>query len=492
MKRSNALWAVLLLLPALAWANPEDRPQRPDEKLNDYLNEVAPLEEAAAVDATAKKAAIDATVSQAISEQAVSPAGTANASGFADRVGNTLQNFLPLLQGAVDAVNTSEDKKTVTVRFNPVRGATFGELGLTASATEPEPSEALLELLPDDTRPGQKEAIEKTLDDFTDLTYAASYNYVRKLEPEHLTSPSLRRWFFGRNPRLYEEVFADLVGDTLRRFPPRNKALDPFFDRFPDGVDIEGLTRKDLESQLGVTDYQHLVESMILGRRSLVANFVVQAKKRAELFGQLVANQPQATLSGIYHDRDPLVGRNETSFDLAIEMPAEPNINELLRSWRRAGRDWQKALDDLAAREEEIKAGTKWSIAASYKEARSYKVSYQPTTEGAEAISLDRPGSHELTLKAQYTRNATWQKLIVDGIATYPALHISAELIDVSGDPDRNDRRVVATLTYDVPVRKGVSFPISLVYANRSEFLGDPDRQLSAHFGLNLNSLFGD
>jgi hypothetical protein len=41
-------------------------------------------------------------------------------------------------------------------------------------------------------------------------------------------------------------------------------------------------------------------------------------------------------------------------------------------------------------------------------------------------------------------------------------------------------------------VRKGVSFPVSLVYANRSEFLGQPDRQFGAHVGLSLNSLFGD
>ena len=213
MRRSVTIWAVALFLPVLAWASPADRSQLPGESLRDYLNQVAPLE----------KAATDAIVSRAISEQAVSPAGTATASSFADRVGNTLQNFLPLFQGAVDAVSTSDDKKSVTVRFNPVRAATFGELGLTASATEPEPSEALLKLLPDDIRTGQKEAIQKTLDDFTDLSYAATYNYVRKLEPEHLASPGARRWFFGRNPRLYEEVFASLVGDTLKRSPPQNK-----------------------------------------------------------------------------------------------------------------------------------------------------------------------------------------------------------------------------------------------------------------------------
>ena len=47
-------------------------------------------------------------------------------------------------------------------------------------------------------------------------------------------------------------------------------------------------------------------------------------------------------------------------------------------------------------------------------------------------------------------------------------------------------------LRCDVPTRKGMSVPVSLVYANRSEFLGEPDHQFGAHFGINLNSLFGD
>jgi hypothetical protein len=480
MKRSITIWAAILLLPVLAWA--QDPSQGPDQRLRDYLNQVAPLE----------KAATDAVVSEAITKQAVSPAGTATSSGFADRVGSTLQNFLPLVQGAVNAVSTSDDKRTVTVRFNPVRAATFGELGLTASATEPEPSEALLELLPEDTRPGQKEAIRKSLDDFTDLTYAASYNYARKIEPAQLADPNPRRWFFGRNPRLYEEIFADLVGDTLRRFPPQdNAALDPFLDRFKEGVDIESLTRKELEDKLGPDDYQSLVAILVGRRRSLAGNLAVQARTRAELFGQLASNQPQATLSATYQERDPLVGQNESSVDLSIEMPAVANINELLRSWRNKGRDWQQALDDIAARKEEIEKGTKFSLEANYKRSKRDKVTYQPTTAGAEAVSLDRPGSHEYSAKLQYTRNATWQRLTVEGFETFPVLHLSAEVIEVSGDSDRNDRRVV-TLTYDVPVRKGVSFPISLVYANRSELLGEPDHQFGAHFGLNLNSLFGE
>jgi hypothetical protein len=477
---------VVFLVSMVAWASPEElRPQEPGEKLKDYLDKVVPIDPNA--EAKVKADGTKTLVRTTLSEQAVSPAGTANASSFADRVNGTLQNFLPLVQGLVNGINTSDDKKAVTLRLNPIRAETFGELGLTASAKEPVPYEPLLALLPDDSRFGQKENIQKTLGDFTDLTYVATYNYVRKLD---LTEANLPRWLFGRNPRLYEELFASLVSDTFKDLPVlKNTALDPFFGRFP-REDMEGLTRKELEQRLGVADYDRLVKIMIDKRRPLAA-LNAKVAERAELFNQLVANQPQATLSATYHDRDPLVGRNETSVDLSFEMPAAPNINEFLRSWRSEKGDWQKALTNLESRTKEIKAGTKWSIVANYREAEGYKVTYQPTTEGAAPVSLDRPRSHELSLKTQYTRNATWQKMKVEGIETFPALHIAAEVIDVSNDPDRQDRRVF-TLTYDIPVRKGVSFPVSLVYANRSEFLGQPDRQFGAHVGLSLNSLFGD
>lgn len=502
MKRKLLSWVAILLVPALAWA--QERPeQKGDEKLWEYLNRVAPLEKEAPVSTEQRVApaslgfseeARGATAeagkkvltSTAITEQAVSPMGTAVASSFADRVSNTLQNFVPLFQGAISGIDTSDDKRTVTLRLNPIRRPTFGELGLSASATEPKPYEALLDLLPDDIRPGQEEVIQKGLDDFTDLSFAATYNYVRKLEKDHLTSG--RRWFFGRNPRLYEEVFAQFVGDAFTRVS--NAALDPFFDKFEGTENFENFTRQELETRLGAADYQKLVGIMV-ERRELQAMLNGVATERATLFGQLVANQPQASLSATYHDRDPLVGRNETSVNLSIEMPAAPNINELLRSWRSKGGDWQAALDDLEKRTKEIEAGTKWSIVASWKEADRYRGSYQPTTEGASLVSLDNPRSHELSIKGQYTRNATWQRLNIEGIETFPMLHVAAEVIDVSDDSDRQNRRVL-TVTYDVPVRKGVSFPVSLVYANKPEFLSDTDHQFSAHFGMSLNSLFGD
>jgi hypothetical protein len=66
-----------------------------------------------------------------------------------------------------------------------------------------------------------------------------------------------------------------------------------------------------------------------------------------------------------------------------------------------------------------------------------------------------------------------------------PRVDLSLEVFEVSGDPMRQDRRV-AKLSYDLPLAKGVTLPVTLVYANKAEFLGDPDEQLSAHVGLSF------
>jgi len=59
------------------------------------------------------------------------------ADGFADRVTDTIADFLPLLGLSMDAVSTSEDKKSVTVKLNSSQHDN-GVFGLTATATKPE------------------------------------------------------------------------------------------------------------------------------------------------------------------------------------------------------------------------------------------------------------------------------------------------------------------------------------------------------------------
>lgn len=481
--RTKYLCAILLsLLASAAWAQAADIPlPNDDETLEVFLQRVL------------EKSVSD----EVLEEQKKSPAGTANVSNFASRVNDSLQNFLPFLQGAIDAVTTADDGKSLTVRFNPVRAATYGELGLSATATEPQPSEALLKLLPDDSRPGQKEVILKQLDDFADLTVVASYNYVRKLETGHLTGDR-RRLFgrsYGRSPRLYGEVFSSFVHEVFQPVGdgPNQLSLDDvaelgrFQERFEEGQALEDRKALALRSVLG-DDFPRFVELM-LKQRSVWLGSAGTIAERAKLFSKLVANQPQITLTAAYRERDPLVGPDEEwTINLTAEMPSQPNINELIRSFRRTN-DWQGALDDLKKREDELKAGTQWTVNANYKARGHHRVTYQPTTAGAAAINIDQNGSYETCGKLQYSRRATWQPRAADGNVVYPMLHLSGEYINVSNDPNRRDRWLW-TLTYDVPFGNGTSVPISVVYSNHGEFKTEPDQRLSAHFGINLNALF--
>ena len=65
---------------------------------------------------------------------------------------------------------------------------------------------------------------------------------------------------------------------------------------------------------------------------------------------------------------------------------------------------------------------------------------------------------------------------------------LSVEWIDVQDDPLRQNR-LVASLSYTLPIKTagGAGVPLTLVYADRSEFLGDPDHQLSAHVGISFD-----
>ena len=68
-----------------------------------------------------------------------------------------------------------------------------------------------------------------------------------------------------------------------------------------------------------------------------------------------------------------------------------------------------------------------------------------------------------------------------------PRLDFEFRYEDLSDDPTKQDRGI-ATLTLSKKIGK-LTLPVSLVYANHSEFIGEPDHQLGAHVGLNLDFL---
>jgi hypothetical protein len=56
------------------------------------------------------------------------------------------------------------------------------------------------------------------------------------------------------------------------------------------------------------------------------------------------------------------------------------------------------------------------------------------------------------------------------------------------GDDETYDSRFVVTLTYTRRFMD-MDMPISIVYANKSEFLNDTDKQIGLHIGIKYRAL---
>ncbi len=83
--------------------------------------------------------------------------------------------------------------------------------------------------------------------------------------------------------------------------------------------------------------------------------------------------------------------------------------------------------------------------------------------------------------------SAGWSRLFADPAGGDQPVRVDfvGSYENVSNDPQRQDRGV-ATLTI---TRKfgNLTVPLGIVYANHGEFLGDVNKQLSAHVGLKFD-----
>jgi len=64
-----------------------------------------------------------------------------------------------------------------------------------------------------------------------------------------------------------------------------------------------------------------------------------------------------------------------------------------------------------------------------------------------------------------------------------PRLSLSVEGIWPTGQADAKDR-VIARLSYLLPVSRGVTIPVTVTYANRDDLLGTQDHIFRGHVGI--------
>lgn len=441
---------------------------------------------------------------------AAMPTSTGQGSGFAGRVSDSVEDFLPLFQFALESVSTSEDQKSVTLKLNPIRAGRFGSLQLKATVTEPEPFDSLLDEIPEEQRGAQAEAIRSEIDDFSDITFSAAYNYEPEPDPRATLDTVGTLW--GRNYKRYEPfvqrflnewtdwVVADLTTEQRATELALAEHMEALQRRGVDG----GLLRAEDQPQGPDAPSRSEADQLTLGEaEALLDDYddfieVFQASvgrtvddalelESLALLPFLVDNQPQITARAAYRDVDDLVGQESWTGTVVVEI-GRHNFNRLVSDYRRmaaagAADPMAEAFQGMADRSDQIRSGEKFSLTLTWVEREDYSRDYT-FGEPEETVSLSLDEGSEFCGKLEWIRNATWQPIRIDDREVYPRVILSAERVWVSDDRRRD--RWVASLTYNVPMEGGLSLPLSLVYANHAEFLGEPDRQFSAHLGLNF------
>jgi hypothetical protein len=194
-------------------------------------------------------------------------------------------------------------------------------------------------------------------------------------------------------------------------------------------------------------------------------------------FKQLIDNQPQLVLTLGVRERDELVGQDETFLGLRYEYGG-PNLNSFY-DYRSRHCTMELMLPCFeqftTARKNSIDAGSRVAFSVEYKRRDDYDYS-----DHGLAVALE--GQTSLVSQLTYGRylNIGAANDIVQGRTK---LDLTASYEDVSDDPMRQDR-AVATLTLSQGTTAGLTLSFSLVWANRPEFRGEVDEELSAKVGL--------
>jgi hypothetical protein len=346
--------------------------------------------------------------------------------------------------------------------------------------SQPKVSGALADQLPEETRDDTVKKLEGTLGTTDDYAVSFTYNWIDR--------------YHGRGFKQYRNRFGALVKavalrsaptgadpiKTLLAFTEKHKTeftavFDTPFDQIGDPAkraQLKQLTENvlDLETARLTTDRKAFADAGLLH------------------FADLLDNQPQLYFSAQKRFRAALVGGDETSFKLTYSW-ALTNFNHAMSDACHVGLDTlnpsAEILNDCVDQYSEfvrsnlatIKDGTKFSFSAEYLNLAKDEIDLP--AQGLTGITLN--GAKKVVVSAGWSRlfsagQAGGQPMRMDLVAKYE---------NVTDDPERRDRGV-ATLTI---TRKfgNLTVPLGIVYANHGEFLGQVDRQLSAHLGLKFD-----
>lgn len=396
---------------------------------------------------------------------------------FAGRIHNTYQDFLNLFAFAINKVEESENGQALTVRFNPFRTGLIAA-GANLTVSKPVVSEALQNALPEAGREDIVRQLEKQMGDVDNLKWSASAA-LQTVGCEITRNPTKR--CYGRAPETYRELLS--------------RALSPILMKST-GIDLSGLQTALFNSATEAGRQGNVFEKRLTTQNFNVESALPQIKELAEreaadlpreqqLFssvnwesiGALIDNQPQATLTATYEALGRYGGPEATALQFELQY-GNDNLNAVRAKCRGSVQCLGSEIESKMANGVNT---MKWVLSAAYKRTNKWLVpkdlGLKDPINGFDDFKLDR--NNELSVKAQGGLKLGTK------VGDEPMrADFSLEGQRVTVGDKRKTNRWVASSTFTVPAGKQMSIPLTVSYANKSEFLPAESQKLGVHIGI--------
>jgi hypothetical protein len=448
--------------------------------------------------------------------------------GFPERVRESIADFLPLLGLSMDAVSTSDDRKSVSLKLNPLKFE-HGELSFAAAAAQPEVFKPILDNIIESSRDQEQKNLLTRVKDLDDVTFALAYGVTRRGltwdGPRHL---------YGRDYALYQKLIDGLsksswtsVDQEMRKLAHENfifhqKILASLHDllrrKAEEQAKAQGSTeevKNPVAMDTTFSDLRRFIASRELSfsEEEVIAGLVDEAVNLGDLdkamkqtnfdaLPSLIDNQPQIVFTLSHRATNEIVGPESTTLTARYELGSR-NFNAVLREYQNLrisgeGPDaarlkaYRNVVDNIGR---DIRGEDKLILSLSYKWVNDYSFDYAYTQTlldptGNPGTVIDRRAQVMLGKNREWDGNLTYTRFLLTGSdpanktgVDLPRLTMTVEAVQLQDDPKRQNR-VIGKLSYVQSTTKNVSIPITLTWASRPEFLGQQNRTFGAHLGL--------
>jgi len=299
------------------------------------------------------------------------------------------------------------------------------------------------------------------------------------------------------NTLLINRLSEDLMPDDEARQAAFRSGLQTLFRQYREHNRFEaepGSIPLKFLSKEAVAELNKLAKDVVTEELAIdQAIYDAMKVHRIDNFTALVNNQPQFSLTLDYAAPDKLIGQSGTSVKATYELPLTHNVNGL-REKLDDPKYWE--TEDEGVEGERTKHLTQDGLTAytNYVKAPDFgrRLSFE--------LELEEKEEHQVVLEElaePYIFADDNRGILKVGYGQY--LHVSDEnkgldRFDIKAawehywEREEKKNRFIAALTYTPKSGKLVSFPITLKYANRGEYLVETDAEFSTHFGIAFKS----